>query len=102
MVEVPSNVLRLMWEYDQDTLIQGSELPDTIIERVMERGGWSEMQWLLRTVDRERLRTFLAERGSRVLPPRELSFWALACEIPEKIATNWCQDARRREYEWRG
>ncbi len=102
MVEVPSNVLRLMWEYDQNSLIQGSELPDAIIERVMARGGWSEMQWLLRTVDRERLRTFLAERGSRVLPPREVSFWALACEIPEETATSWRQDARRREHQWRG
>ena len=102
MVEIPSNVLRLMWEYDQDSLIQGSELPDAIIERVMARGGWAEMQWLLRTVDRERLRTFLTECGSRVLPARELSFWSLACEIPEEIATNWRQGARRREREWRG
>jgi hypothetical protein len=102
MVEVPSNVLRLMWEYDQDILIQGSELPDAIIERVMARGGWSEMRWLLRTVDHERLRTFLTERGSRVLPPRELSFWALACEIPEATAADWRHQARLRESTWRG
>ena len=102
MVEVPLNVLRLMWEYDEDSLIQGSEVPDAIVERVMALGGWSEMQWLLRTVDRERLRTFLTERGSRVLPARELSFWTLACEIPEETAAVWCQDARRREYLWRG
>ena len=91
-----------MWEYDPDALIQSSELPDMVIEKVMARGGWPAMQWLLQTVDRERLRTFLIERGSRVLAPRELNFWALACEIPEKTRTGWHQEALRRVHAWRG
>ncbi len=102
MVELPSNILRLMWEYDQDALIKGSEIPNGVIERIMERGGWSEMHWLLRSVDRQRLCTFLADRGSRVLPPRELSFWVLACDIPEEQARHWVEDARQRERDWRG
>ena len=94
MTEMPPEVLRLMWEYDTHALIQSSELPNAVIERVMARGGWPAMQWLLRTVDSERLRTFLIERGSRVLAPRELSFWAMACEIPEETSALWRQEAQ--------
>ena len=102
MADIPPNVLRLMWEYDPEDVLQASSVPDVVIERVMARGGWPEMEWLLRTVGRERLRSILADRGSRVLPPRELSFWAVACDVPEETASIWRRDARRQESRWRG
>jgi hypothetical protein len=102
MASIPAGVRELMWEYDQDLLTPSGEIPRAVIERVMLHGRWADMQWLLEAVDRSRLESFLIARGSRVLPPRELSFWALACGVPESTAAHWRREARRRETEWRG
>ena len=69
LVNIPRNIERLLWEYDLDGLDLSSELPDTICGRVMARGGWAEMQWLIRVVGTERLRSYLEKRGAHELPP---------------------------------
>ena len=102
MTSIPGGVRKLMWEYDQGLLSASGGIPGAVIERVMAHGGWAEMQWLLTNVSRRRLRRFLMDRGSRVLPARELSFWALACDVPEPTAARWRREARQREKSWRG
>ena len=99
---LPEGVERLLWEYDSSSLVEKEELPEIVVERVMARGGWQEMRWLLETCDRENLRCFLERRGFRVLPPRELAFWALACSVPEEQSSVWVHQARDREKAWRG
>ena len=101
-MKLPDNVERLLWEYDIDALREESEIPEVVLERVMARGGWHEMCWLLASCDRRRLRVFLEDRGARVLAPRELAFWALACSIPEDRASMWIHKARTRQQAWRG
>ncbi len=68
----------------------------------MQRGEWADMRWLIRAFDRGRLRSFLAERGRRVLPPRELRFWALVCGVPDQEQDAWVVEAKHRERAWRG
>ena len=102
MMEFPHNVLELMWEYDQNALACSPELPDAVIERVMARGSWDAMRWLLEAVGRDRLGAFLERRGARVLPPRELRFWCWATGVGEPRATDWVRCAREREVAWRG
>ena len=72
------------------------------MERVMARGRWEEMCWLLAHFDRERLRSFLALRGLRRLPPRELRFWGVICGVPSEELDRWVAAARERERSWRG
>ena len=98
----PAAVERLLWEYDLEALRAEPELPEIVIERVMARGGWEPMRWLLSTCDAERRRLFLEERGRRVLPPRELNFWAFASSVPEERTAEWVLEARKREAAWRG
>ena len=102
MVEVPDSVRALLWEYDTDALDSGHTVPDVVVERVTARGGWAEMCWLLVNQSRHELRRFLERRGRHVLPPRELSFWALASGIPESQSADWVREARARESRWRG
>ena len=60
------------------------------------------MRWLLSTCSPERRGRFLEERGRKVLPPRELNFWAFASSVPEERAAEWVREAREREAAWRG
>jgi hypothetical protein len=73
-----------------------------VIERVMTRGLWEDMRWLLATFGRERLREFLTRRGRRVLPPRELRFWGTVCGIAPADLDRWVGGARQRRGSWRG
>ena len=98
----PAAVERLLWEYDLEALRAEPTLPEVVIERVMARGGWEPMRWLLSTCTSERRRRFLEERGRRVLPPRELNFWAFASSVPEEQTAEWVREAREREAAWRG
>lgn len=100
-MEIPETVRALLWEYETGGSV-ASRWEDTVLERVMQRGGWAEMRWLLREVDRDRLRDFLARRGRRVLAPRELRFWALMCHVSDDEQDAWVADATRRERAWRG
>lgn len=75
-------------------------LDRVIVERVMERGGWESMRWLLGAYRRSELREFLEKRGRRVLPPRELRFWSWATGVPGSVATSWVHEARERAEKW--
>ena len=100
-MQIPATVRTLFWEYSL------GEMPEetwqsTIIERVMQRGCWDDMLWLLKEFDRERLRSFLERRGRRVLAPRELRFWSRICRVPENEQDLWVRESRIREKAWRG
>ena len=93
---------RLLHDVEAPSQLEGEAWERLITERVMARGGWADMRWLLATVGRERLAAYLAARGHRVLPPREVRFWATVCHVPDAEANSWVEEARRREREWRG
>lgn len=101
-MKLPPAILDLMWEYDRAALIASEEVPDVVLERVMTRGSWDDMRWLLASEERTRLAAYLERRGSRVLPPRALRFWCLAAGVGEPRATDWVRRARDREASWRG
>ena len=99
---LPESVRALLYEYDASAGTDGPAWERAAIERVMLRGRMEDMRWLLATFERDRLRTFLAERGHRVLPPRELRFWCTVCGTQQTDADTWVDEARRSERAWRG
>lgn len=101
-MEIPATVRSLLWEYSGDAVPSGEAWEKTIIERVMQRGRWTDMLWLLRVFNRSRLRGFLEQRGRKTLAPRELRFWATACGIANEVQDEWVREARARERAWRG
>lgn len=80
----------------------GDRWERAIIGRVMERGTWADMRWLLTSFGRERLAAFLADGGYRTLPPRELRFWSTICHAPEDQADRWVAAAITEGRAWRG
>lgn len=102
LVEIPESIRRLLWEYDVAAGTDGAAWERVVMERVMARGLWTDMRWLLASFGRERLREFLTVRGRRVLPPRELRFWGTVCGVEPADLDGWVGGARRREAAWRG
>lgn len=100
-MQIPSGVRELLWEYQIEGFVE-SRWQDTIMSRVMQRGGWTEMRWLLKTFGRDRLREFLSDRGRRILGPRELRYWAFVCGVSGDEQDAWVAAARHRERAWRG
>lgn len=100
-MELPQSVRDLLWEYRIEDRVE-PQWEDAVLERVMQRGGWSEMRWLLRAFGHARLRDFLSRRGHRVLTPRELRYWAFIADVPGDEQDAWVAAARRRERAWRG
>ena len=100
-MEIPASVRTLLWEYSLEEILSGKRWQSAIIERVMQRGCWDDMRWLLNAFDRKRLRAFLERRGRRALAPRELRFWARICEVPKTEQDTWVQESRERVGTWR-
>lgn len=90
----------LFWEYDPGT-VDVVKHADLVMGRIMERGGWAAMCWLRKTYTTEQLVSFLERRGKRVLPIRELNYWAVITEIPEEKKQMWFKEARKAPYVWR-
>jgi hypothetical protein len=86
MGELPDAVRRLLWDVDSDAvdLERDARL---VIERVMSRGSWEAMQWLLRRYPRDILAEFLLTRGVRTLSPRDIAYWALVCNVDVPVGT---------------
>lgn len=100
-MEIPATVRTLLWEYPPGETTFDDRWQSAIIERVMQRGCWDDMLWLLRAFDRGRLRVFLERRGKRALAPRELRFWARICGVPDEEQDTWVHESRERERAWR-
>ena len=84
MVRPPPAVTRLFWDVNPD----GVDLQlhrDYVMERVMVRGNWEAMRWLLATYDPPALRAFVEGRGRKVVPPEALAFWALMSDAQVAI-----------------
>jgi len=98
-LHIPEEIEPLFWEYNPKSL-DCDVHADVIMARIMERGGWEAMCWLRQTYPIKRLAEFLECRGRRILPPRELNYWALMCHIPAETRQEWIQQAREREDVW--
>ena len=99
MDEIPENLHRFFWEYDPKT-IRLDEHAHLIIWRLMERGTWEAMLWLRKTFSNQQLADFLRKKGKKVLPARELNYWALICGVPEETRYNWLEQRRKGKNIW--
>ena len=65
---VPGFLFPLFWDCRPEH-VQVDIHADFVMARVMERGTWEAMRWLLRTYSKDRLISFLEKKGRRTLPP---------------------------------
>lgn len=99
---VPDSVRLLLHDYMVPAVLDGAVWDRAIMERVMERGGWDDIRWLMAEFGPARVADYLRARGHRVLAPQELRFWAWFGGIPAPLADTWVQAARERVRAWQG
>jgi hypothetical protein len=71
---IPSGLRPHFQEYDVRTLDLDRDA-NLIIQRTLEYGSWDEVRWLFRTYGGPRIRTFVRERGERMLSRVVFNYW---------------------------
>ncbi|OGO34269.1 MAG: hypothetical protein A2W35_12115 [Chloroflexi bacterium RBG_16_57_11] len=74
VTEIPAGLHPYFQEYDPASLniIHDADL---IIQRTLEFGTWDELRWLFQTYQIKRIRSFLRQRGERMLRPVTFYYW---------------------------
>jgi len=96
---VPQSLYPLFWDVTPEK-IDILKHSATIMDRIMKRGDWNAMIWLKKTYTSEQIVSYLKTRGQRVLPLRELNYWALISEVAPEEKNRWLQDAKSRNDVW--
>ncbi len=80
-------------EYDF-SLMDPATYESVIIERILDRGSWAEVNWLYAYYGESRLATWVSEHGFRLLSPRSFALWRLILRVEKYVAPDWAQKAR--------
>jgi hypothetical protein len=78
---LPAHLRPLFWDAELET-VDPSRHMVYIVERVVELGDDRAISWLLRTVERGRIREVI--RTSRSISRNTARFWSLLLEIPQE------------------
>ena len=57
-----------------------------VMERLLTYGNRAEVRWLFETYGKERVRSWLAETGSRRIPRRRYHLWCVLLNVSEDIS----------------
>ena len=98
--QLPSYMYRFFWEYDQQK-IDIHKHCDLIMTRIMARGNWQSMVWLRKIYSVNRIKKFLFGKGWKVLPLRELNYWALVGGVSDQQRKELLRKARKTNTIWR-
>ncbi|HET7500876.1 MAG TPA: hypothetical protein VFK02_07740 [Kofleriaceae bacterium] len=77
---IPGELTWLFWDVDP-TQVDLERHRDFVFERIMTRGDWFAMRWLIAHAPKPELAEFLREHGDR-LTPRDRAFWCLIADVP--------------------
>jgi len=73
-----SNIPSGLWPHFQEYDVRILDLDrdaNLIIQRTLEYGDWDEVRWLFGTYGGSRIRTFVRERGERLLSCVTFNYW---------------------------
>lgn len=86
--EIPASTRWLFPEYNFD-LMTAEEFFPVIVERILNRGSWAEIRWLLGRYERERIAEWVQRHGYRRLDKRALHYWCWMLGIREVRKPSW-------------
>lgn len=99
-IHIPEFLHPLFWDYRVGQM-DVRKHADAIMDRIMERGTWDAMCWLRKVYDSDQIVSYLKRRGKRVLPPREMNYWALVSGVPKDQRAAWMEEARKPLNVWK-
>ena len=80
-------------EYEFETMTVDQH-QGVVIERILERGSWSQIRWLLATYGELQVSNWVMEHGFRLLSKRSFALWRLVLNIEEYKAPAWVIEAK--------
>lgn len=84
----------LFWDCDFSSL-SWEDHRDYIIKRILTAGNWESVRWLRVRLGDTALRRWIEENGGGGMDPRQLRFWGLILQIPEKTVDIWVAAAKQ-------
>ena len=97
---LPPDLYRFFWEYDQQR-IDIRKHRELIMTRIMARGDWRAMTWLRKVYSGKKIREYLFRKGWKILPPRELNYWALVAGVSDRKRRALLEKAKKSDPVWR-
>jgi hypothetical protein len=94
-VRLPRSPRPLFWGHDFALLTWDADR-DLIIGRVIAAGDWDSVRWLRRRLPRFALRDWLERRQGAGLSARQLRFWEVILELPQRRVNAWFADPARQ------
>ena len=83
----------LFAEYDF-AYMNPEQYAGVVIERILERGTWGEVNWLFDRYGEDRLAAWVRGHGFRLLSPRSFALWRLVLDVRDFVAPEWAVKAR--------
>lgn len=71
-----------------------------IIERILERGTWEQLQWLFNCYGETQVAQWTQKHGFRLLSKRSFALWKLALNIHSYHAPDWAREAKEMTVLW--
>ena len=90
---LPQSSAWLFPEYDF-AQVTPNEYAGVIIERILDRGSWTEVNWLFDYFGEQRLTVWVRQHGFRLLSPRSFALWRLNLGVTDFISPDWAQEAK--------
>jgi hypothetical protein len=90
---LPQSSEWLFPEYDFAQM-NPEEYAGVIIERILDRGSWPEINWLFDFYGEERIAAWVRRHGFRLLSPRSFALWRLNLNVNDFVAPVWAVKAR--------
>jgi hypothetical protein len=86
--KLPPSTRWLFPEYDFEHM-DPQTFFHVIAERILNRGSWAEIRWLLDTYEREKIANWIQRYGYRRLDRRTLHFWCWMLGIDKVRKPPW-------------
>jgi uncharacterized protein DUF6922 len=91
--QLPRTSAWLFPEYDFSQM-NPVDYEGVILERILERGTWAEVNWLFDSYGERKIAEWVREHGFRLLSPRSFALWRLVLKVRDFVAPEWASRGR--------
>ena len=90
---LPKSLKAYFWDYPFSKLSLNTDR-DLIIRRLLSSGSWEAVLWVRKKIGDESLKKWLIAHQGRGLSPRQLRFWGLVLDLPDRQVNTWVKSAK--------
>jgi hypothetical protein len=90
---LPTTCGWLFPEYDFAAM-NPNDYAGVVIERILEKGDWAEVNWLFDYYGKARLARWVRRHGFRLLSRRSFALWRLVLGVKRYAAPTWAKKAK--------